>query len=106
MFTVIGIITTVEVSYSRCVEKAVATVVPSKFKGKILQGESRYRKSFNWYELNLKLALGTMESGIGTSSIDQLLSFFLSIGSTMRKLARELTDEAIKEKVRLTLNND
>ena len=106
MFTVIGIITTVEVSYSRCVEKAVATVVPSKFKCKSLQGESRYRKSFNCYQLNLKLALGTMESEIGTSSIDQLLSFFLSIGSTMRKLARESTDEAIKEKARLTLNND
>ena len=50
-------------------EKSVATAVPSNFKGKSLQDENQYRKSFNYYELNLKLALGTMTLGIGPSNI-------------------------------------
>ena len=100
--TALGIASTVEVSYSTCAEKSVVITIPSKFKGKSLQGESQYRKSSNWYELNLILALGTMASGIGPINMAQLLSFLdlsncktlngrffknmeLSIGSILRK---------------------
>ena len=49
----LGIATTVEVSCSRCKEKAIVEAVPSKFKGKTLQGKEQFQKDSNWYELNL-----------------------------------------------------
>ena len=117
--TALGIASTVEVSF----EKSVIITIPSKFKGKSLQGESQYRKSSNLYELNLILALGTMASGIGPINMAQLLSFLdlsncktlngrffknmeLSIGSILSKAALESMEEATEEEGRLTINND
>jgi len=104
----LGIATTVEVSCSRCKEKAIVEAVPSKFKGKTLEGKETGQKSSNWYELNLKLGLGTMASGIGPSNLSQLLSFLdlpncktidsrffnnmeLAVGSTIRKVFAMIT---------------
>ena len=69
----LGIATTVEVSCSRCKAKAIAEAVPSKFKDKTLQGNDQLQKNSNRCELNLKLGLRTMASGIGPSNLSQLL---------------------------------
>jgi len=119
----LGIATTVEVSCSRCKEKAIVEAVPSKFKGKTLEGKEQFQKSSNWYELNLKLGLGTMASGIGPSNLSQLLSFLdlpncktidsrffnnmeLAVGSTIRKVSAKSMDEATNEEVKLTLADE
>ena len=99
-----------------CAEKSVASAAPSKFNGKSLKGDSQHKKISNWYELNLKLVLGTMASGIGSSNMAQLLSFLdlpncktlnrkffknteLTIGLILKKVALE-------EEVRLIINNE
>ena len=119
----LGIETTVEVSCSRCKEKVIVEAVPSKFKGKTLQGKDQFVKNSNWYELNLKLGLGTMASGIVPRNLSQLLSFIdlpncktfdskffnnmeLTVGSTLRKVSAESMDEATKAEVKLTLADE
>ena len=119
----LGIATTVAISCYRCKEKSVAEAVPSKFKGKSLQGKDQFQRNSNWYELNLKLGLGTMASGIGPSNLNQLLSFIdlpncktfdstffnnieLTVGSTLRKVSSKSMKEAIKEEVELTLADE
>ena len=73
--TCLGIANDVEISCSCCNAKAVSTAVPSTFQGKNLRGEYTSQKNSNWYQLNLKLVLGTMASGIGPSYMAQILSF-------------------------------
>ena len=119
----LGIATTVEVSCSRCKEKAIVEAVPSKFKGKTLQVKEQFQKNYNWYELNLKLGLGTTASGIGPSNLSQLLSFIdlpncktfdstffnnmeLTVGSTIRKVSTKSMDKATNEEVKLTLADE
>ena len=73
--TFLGIANDVEISCSCCKAKVVSTAVLSTFQGKNLKGEYTSQKNSNWYQLNLKLVLDTMASGIGTSDMAQLLSF-------------------------------
>ena len=88
-----------------------------------MQGERQHQKNSNWYELNLKLTLGTMASKRDPHNMAQLLSFLdlsncktlnsgffknmeLIISSTLRKVALRSMEEAIEEEVRLTINNE
>ena len=88
-----------------------------------MQDKDQFQKNTNWYELNLKLGLGTMASGIGPSNLSQLLSFIdlpncktfdskffnnmeLTVGSTLRKVSTESMEEATKEEVMLTLTDE
>ena len=73
--TCLGIANDVEISCSCCNAKAVSTKVPSTFQGKTLKGEYTSQNNSNWCQLNLKLVLGTMASGIGPSYMAQILSF-------------------------------
>ena len=104
--TDLGIVSNIESSCSSCRTITVTPVVPSKFKGKKLQGEHGFCKKYNWYKLTLKLVLETMVSGIVPSTMAQLLSFMdlpncqnlnsrffknmeLTISLTLRKIAIE-----------------
>ena len=40
-----------------------------------MQGTVSQRKNSSWYDLNLKLTLGTLASGLGSSNMPELISF-------------------------------
>ena len=40
-----------------------------------MKGKSSYRTASNWFDLTLKLAMGTFASGVGVNSMFELLSF-------------------------------
>ena len=75
-----------------------------------MQGEISQRKNSSWYDLNLKLSLGTLASVLGTSNMSELFSFLgipktkkfhkrlfpiceFRIGSSLRKIASEAMKE-------------
>ena len=70
----IGITTTVSISCSCFNLNSIIDLVASNFKGKNMNNEITYQNNFNWYDLNLKLALCALASGKDTSSMAQLLS--------------------------------
>ena len=104
--TCLDIVNDIKISCSSCVATVVATAVSSTFKDNDLKGEYTSQNNSNWYELNLKLVIGSMASRIGLINITQLLSFLdiqncqslngrffknieLTIGATLRKNTNE-----------------
>ena len=69
----IGIVT--EILYSNCNAKASALAATTPFKCVNVKGKlTSYKKSHS-YQLNIKLTLGAIASGIGPTNLAQLLSF-------------------------------
>ena len=71
----IGLATSFEIRCSSCESTGVAKATESPFKGKDIRGNPSYHTASHWFDLNLKLAMGTFASGIGASNMAQLLSF-------------------------------
>ena len=119
----IGLTTTFEIRYSSCVSTGVAKATESPFKGKDIRCNPSYHTASHWFDLNLKLAMGTFASGIRASNMAQLLSFmdipnakylhqrfFKNMETTIEmhlgKVAVKSMNDEIDEEVRLTVNDE
>ena len=97
-------------------------VETSKFANCNMQGKNNQRKNSSWYDLNLKLCLGTLASGLGSSNMSELFSFLglpkaktfhkrlfpiceFRIGASLRKIACEAMKEGrtleVKEQLKV-----
>ena len=70
-----GIASTIEVKYSRCSKVCRSDAQTSKFSNSNMQGTVSQRKNSSWHDLNLKLSLGTLASGLDSSNMSELFSF-------------------------------
>ena len=71
-----GIASTINIKCSRCSKVCRSMVKTSKFANCNMQGKNSQRENSSWYDLNLKLCLGTLASGLGSSNMSELFFFF------------------------------
>ena len=124
-----GIANTIVDKCSRCSKVCRSNAQRSKFANSNMQGTVSQRKNSSWYDLNLKLSLGTLASFLGSSNMSELFSFLLipkaktfhkrlfpicefRIGASLRKVVSEIMKEGrtLERKKQLELdekvNND
>ena len=70
-----GIANTIVDKCSRCSKVCRSDAQTSKFANSNMQGTVSQRKNSSWYDLNLKLSLGTLASVLGSSNMSELFSF-------------------------------
>ena len=105
-----GIASTIEIKCSRCSKVYQSNSQTLKHANCNMQGTVSQRKNSSWYDLNLKLTLGTLASGLGSSNMPELISFLglpkaktfhkrlfpvceFRIGASLRKIASETMKE-------------
>ena len=71
----VGIASTIEMAYSRCYKKETIPPQSSKFKNYNVNGDVSSIVNSSWYDLNLRLAIGTLVSGAGGANMSELFSF-------------------------------
>ena len=108
---------------SRCCKSETILPQPSKFQNYNATGEISSVVNNSWYDLNLRLAIGTLVSGSGGANMSELF-FFLGfprakgfhkrifpvceskIGASLRKFAKESMEEAKECEVRMQLQSE
>ena len=105
-----GIASTVEIKFSRCSKVCQSNTQTSKYAISNMQGTVSQRKNSSWYDLNLKLTLGTLASGLCSFNMSELFSFLsipkaksfhkrlfpvceFRIGASLRKFESEIMKE-------------
>ena len=88
-----------------------------------MKGKYTLDKKSHRYQLNIKLILGAIASGIGPINLAQLLSFIdlpnvktvnerffrnmeLIVGTSLRKVGTKAMEEALLEEIKLTLGSE
>ena len=88
-----------------------------------MKGKYTLHKKSHRYQLNFKLTLGAIASGIGPTNLAQLLSFIdipnvktvngrffrnmeLIVGPILRKVGTKAMEETLEEKIRLTFGSE
>ena len=122
----VGIASTIEIPCSRCYKKETISPQSRKFKNYNVNGDVSSIVNSSWYDLNLRLTIGTLASGSSGSNMSELFSFLgfpnaktfhkrvfpvreSKIGVSLRKIAKESMEEAKVFEVRMQLeseNND
>ena len=77
-----GLASAINIKCSRCSKVCRSVVKTSKFANCNMQGKNGQKKNISWYDLNLKLCLGTLASGLGSSN----MSFFFFLGLPKAKI--------------------
>ena len=73
-----GLASTINVECSCCSKLFQVDSQSSKYESYIIQGTVSWRENSSWYDLNLKLTLWTLASGLGAANVSELI-YFLSI---------------------------
>ena len=119
----VGIASTIEMSCSRCSKKEIIPPQSSKFKNYNVNGDVSSIANSSWYDLNLRLAIGTLASGSGGVNMSELFSFMgfpnaktfykrvlpvceSKIGVSLRKIAKESMEEAKVFEVSMQLDSE
>ena len=119
----VGIASTIQMTCSRCCKSETILPQPSKFQNYNTTGEISSVVNSSWYDLNLRLAIGTLASGSGGANMSELFSFLgfphakgfhkrifpvceSKIGASLRKVAKESMDEAKECEVRMQLQSE
>lgn len=71
----VGIASTIQMTCSRCCKSEAILPQPSKFQNYNTTGEISSVVNSSWYDLNLRLAIGTLASGSGGANMSELFSF-------------------------------
>ena len=119
----LGIATDLDILCNNCNVKASAPAAITTFKGVNVKGElASHKKSYD-YQLNIKLSLGAIASGIGRTNLAQLLTFLdlpnvkavngrffrnkeLIVGTILRQVGTKAMKDALEEDIKLTLENE
>ena len=116
----VGIASTIEMSCSRCYKKETIPPQSRKFKNYNVNGGVSSIINSSWYDLNLRLDIGTLASGSDGAKISELFSFLgfpnaktfhkrvfpvceSKIGVSLRKITKESMEEAKVFEVRMQL---
>ena len=119
----LGIATDLDILCNNCNVKASAPAAITTFKGVNVKEElASHKKSYD-YQLNIKLSLGAIASGIGRTNLAQLLTFLdlpnvkavngrffrnkeLIVGTILRQVGAKSMNDALEEDIKLTLENE
>ena len=71
----VGIASTIQMTCSRCYKTETILPQPNKFENYNTQGEVSSVVNSSWCDLNLRLAIGTLASGLGGANMSELFSF-------------------------------
>ena len=71
-----AIASTINIKCSRCSKVCRSVVKTLNFANYNMQGENSQRTNSSWHDLNLKLCLGTLASGLGSSNLSEIFFFF------------------------------
>ena len=73
--TNVGIASTIEMACSHCCKAETIPPQSNEFENYNIQGEVSSVVKSSWYDLNLRLAIGTLASGSDWANMLELLSF-------------------------------
>ena len=71
----VSIASTIQMTCSRCYKTETILPQPNKFENYNTQGEVSSVVNSSWYDLNLRLAIGTLASSSGGANMSELFSF-------------------------------
>lgn len=70
-----GLASTINVECSCCSKVFQVDSQSSKYANSKMQGTVSSRENSSWYDLNFKLTLGTLASGLGAANVSELFYF-------------------------------